>query len=94
MRKILLALLFVAFAVPVVAQQQYGRLEGAARDAQGLSLPGVSVTLSGEAIIGDQERHDGYRRLLPVPGAASGRLQHFVRTERFPDRRVRGKSAW
>ena len=52
MRKILLALLFATIAVPALAQQQYGRLEGAARDAQGLALPGVSVTLSGEAIIG------------------------------------------
>ena len=52
MRKILLALLFVTIAVPALAQQQYGRLEGAARDAQGLALPGVSVSLSGEGIIG------------------------------------------
>ena len=66
MRKTLLALLFVALAVPALAQQQYGRLEGAARDAQGLALPGVSVTLSGESIIGagtpDVDGSTGSRR--------------------------------
>ena len=70
MRKILLALLFVAFAVPALAQQQYGRLEGAARDAQGLALPGVSVTLSGEAIIGGRNATtdvDGSYRFQALP---------------------------
>ena len=70
MRKTLLALLFLAFAVPAVAQQQYGRLEGAARDAQGLALPGVSVTLSGEAIIGGRNATtdvDGSYRFQALP---------------------------
>ena len=70
MRKILLALLFLAFAVPAVGQQQYGRLEGAARDAQGLALPGVSVTLSGEAIIGGRNATtdvDGSYRFQALP---------------------------
>ena len=70
MRKILLALLFLAFALPAAAQQQYGRLEGAARDAQGLALPGVSVTLSGEAIIGGRNATtdvDGSYRFQALP---------------------------
>ena len=70
MRKIVLALLFVALAVPAAAQQQYGRLEGAARDAQGLALPGVSVTLSGEAIIGGRNATtdiDGSYRFQALP---------------------------
>ena len=70
MRKILLALLLLAFAVPAAAQQQYGRLEGAARDAQGLALPGVSVTLSGEAIIGGRNATtdvDGSYRFQALP---------------------------
>ncbi len=70
MRKILLALLFVAVAVPALAQQQYGRLEGAARDAQGLALPGVSVTLSGEAIIATRNATtdvDGSYRFPALP---------------------------
>ena len=69
MRKILLALLVVAFAVPALAQQG-GRLEGAARDAQGLALPGVSVTLSGEAIIGTRNATtdvDGSYRFQALP---------------------------
>ncbi len=70
MRKIVLALLFVTIAVPALAQQQYGRLEGAARDAQGLALPGVSVTLSGEAIIGGRNATtdvDGSYRFQALP---------------------------
>ena len=70
MRKTLLALLFVTIAVPALAQQQYGRLEGAARDAQGLALPGVSVTLSGEAIIGGRNATtdvDGSYRFQALP---------------------------
>ena len=74
MRKILLALLFVAFALPAAAQQQYGRLEGAARDAQGLALPGVSVTLTGEAIIGGRNATtdvDGSYRFQALPRATT-----------------------
>ncbi len=70
MRKTLLAFLFLAVAVPALAQQQYGRLEGAARDAQGLALPGVSVTLSGEAIIGSRNATtdvDGSYRFQALP---------------------------
>ena len=70
MRKTLLALLFLAFAVPAVAQQQYGRLEGAARDSQGLALPGVSVTLSGESIIAPRSATtdvDGSYRFQALP---------------------------
>ncbi len=70
MRKTFLAFLLVAFAVPALAQQQYGRLEGAARDAQGLALPGVSVTLSGEAIIGTRNATtdvDGSYRFQALP---------------------------
>ena len=70
MRKILFALLLLAFAVPATAQQQYGRLEGAARDAQGLALPGVSVSLTGEAIIGGRNATtdiDGSYRFQALP---------------------------
>ena len=70
MRKTLLALLFLTLAVPALAQQQYGRLEGAARDAQGLALPGVSVTLSGESIIGGRNATtdvDGSYRFQALP---------------------------
>ena len=70
MRKTLLAFLFLVVAVPAVAQQQYGRLEGAALDAQGLALPGVSVTLTGEAIIGTRNATtdvDGSYRFQALP---------------------------
>ena len=70
MRKLLLAGLFAGVAVAAFAQQQYGRLEGAARDAQGLALPGVTVTLSGEAIIGSRTATtdvDGSYRFQALP---------------------------
>ena len=70
MRKILLTSLLMAFAATAVAQQQYGRLEGAASDAQGLALPGVTVTLAGEAIIGTRVATtdvDGSYRFQALP---------------------------
>lgn len=42
-------LLVAAFAFP-----QAGRLEGVVRDAQGLVLPGVTVTLTGSAVMGQR----------------------------------------
>lgn len=70
MRKFLLTTLLMAFAATAVAQQQYGRLEGAALDAQGLALPGVTVTLAGEAIIGTRVATtdvDGSYRFQALP---------------------------
>jgi hypothetical protein len=50
------------FALPVLAlglssgvwAQTSGEIDGTVRDAQGLVLPGVTVTLSGEAVLGSQ----------------------------------------
>lgn len=70
MRKFFLTTLLMAFAATAVAQQQYGRLEGAALDAQGLALPGVTVTLAGEAIIGTRVATtdvDGSYRFQALP---------------------------
>ena len=50
-RKIILLALLVAWPVAALGQQQYGRLEGAASDAQGLVLPGVTVTLESEELV-------------------------------------------
>ncbi|HSF19879.1 MAG TPA: carboxypeptidase regulatory-like domain-containing protein [Vicinamibacteria bacterium] len=50
--------------------QSYGRLEGVVRDSQGLVLPGVSVTLTSEAIIGGRTATtdvDGSYRFLALP---------------------------
>ena len=70
MRRLFLSLLLLAFAAAAFAQQQYGRLEGAAQDAQGLALPGVTVTLAGEAIIGSRTATtdvDGSYRFQALP---------------------------
>lgn len=51
MKRIFLFTLLVSWPVSAFSQQLYGRLEGAARDAQGLALPGVTVTLESEELV-------------------------------------------
>ncbi len=51
MRKLILFTLLVAWPSAALSQQIYGRLEGAANDAQGLVLPGVTVTLTSDELV-------------------------------------------
>ncbi len=51
MRKLILFTLLVAWPSAALSQQIYGRLEGAASDAQGLVLPGVTVTLESDELV-------------------------------------------
>ena len=51
MRKLILFTLLLAWPASAFSQQIYGRLEGAANDAQGLVLPGVTVTLESEELV-------------------------------------------
>ena len=51
MRKLILFTLLVAWPTSALSQQIYGRLEGAASDAQGLVLPGVTVTLESAELV-------------------------------------------
>ena len=51
MRKLILFTLLVAWPTSALSQQIYGRLEGAANDAQGLVLPGVTVTLESAELV-------------------------------------------
>jgi hypothetical protein len=51
MRKLILFTLLVAWPSAALSQQIYGRLEGAAADAQGLVLPGVTVTLESAELV-------------------------------------------
>ena len=51
MRKLILFTLLVAWPSAALSQQIYGRLEGAASDAQGLVLPGVTVTLESVELV-------------------------------------------
>jgi hypothetical protein len=71
-RKILLislaCLLVASLAFPQA--QSYGRLEGVVRDSQGLVLPGVTVTLTGENVMGTRTATtdvDGSYRFLALP---------------------------
>ncbi len=74
MRRLLLALPVVAFGLASGAwAQTSGEIDGTIRDAQGLVLPGVTVTLRGEAVLGSQTAvslADGtYRFRALRPGA-------------------------
>ncbi len=51
MRKTILFSLLLAWPTAALSQQIYGRLEGAANDAQGLVLPGVTVTLESDELV-------------------------------------------
>ena len=51
MRKLILFTLLAAWPTSALSQQIYGRLEGAANDAQGLVLPGVTVTLESTELV-------------------------------------------
>src|SRR3954465_13355436 len=49
-----LVLLLLAFSMPASAQVEQGRLLGTAKDAQGGVLPGVTVTATSPALIGQR----------------------------------------
>ncbi len=51
MKKLILLSLLLAWPASALSQQIYGRLEGAANDAQGLVLPGVTVTLESAELV-------------------------------------------
>ena len=51
MRKLILFTLLLAWPASAFSQQIYGRLEGTANDAQGLVLPGVTVTLESVELV-------------------------------------------
>lgn len=51
MKKFFLFVLLLSWPASAFSQQIYGRLEGAASDAQGLVLPGVTVTLDSTELV-------------------------------------------
>ncbi len=54
-RRVLLLLPALLLVVaPAVTAQTVGSIEGTVKDAQGLVMPGVSVTLTGQAVMGEQ----------------------------------------
>ena len=72
-RTFLFVLLFAWLAAPAFSQQLYGRLEGAAQDAQGLVLPGVTVTLSSDELVTDRTATtdvDGSYRFAQLTGGS------------------------
>ena len=91
MRKLILFTLLVAWPSAALSQQIYGRLEGAANDAQGLVLPGVTVTLESDELVAPRSATtdvDGSYRFAQLVG---GQLQPDLRTRRLPDRCLRGR---
>src|ERR1700737_2973437 len=55
--------------------QSFGELVGKVADEQGAVLPGVSVTLSGPAVMGTQTTVTNERGLYRFPAVASGTYQ-------------------
>lgn len=51
MKRIFLFTLLVSWPVSAFSQQIYGRVEGTASDAQGLVLPGVTVTIESDQLV-------------------------------------------
>ena len=81
-----LCVTLLSIAAPTFAQEFRGRINGTVTDNTGAVLPGVTVTASSPALIQPQVQVTGARRRLPLPGAASGRLQHRLRADRLPER--------
>ncbi|MGH9336047.1 MAG: hypothetical protein ACRD21_20105, partial [Vicinamibacteria bacterium] len=56
MKKKLLSMLpaLLLSLVSLASAQTSGEIQGVVKDAQGLALPGVTVTLGGEAVLGEQ----------------------------------------
>lgn len=75
MRKFALVLVVLLFAVGVSAQVRYGSIEGTVKDDGGQALPGVTVTLSGEAMMGQRvavgDENGRFRFSLVPPGTYS-----------------------
>src|SRR5712691_5163551 len=71
--------LFVVLAIsgPVAAQtgQSFGEIVGKVVDQQDAALPGVTVTLSGPAVMGAQVAVTNARGLYRFPAVASGTYQ-------------------
>jgi outer membrane receptor protein involved in Fe transport len=66
----LLATLLLALATPLLAQRTTGAISGVAKDASGAILPGVTVSVTGENIVGSQTattNEQGYYRFLNLP---------------------------
>ena len=73
MRKLILFTLLVAWPSAALSQQIYGRLEGAANDAQGLVLPGVTVTLESAELVAPRSATtdvDGSYRFAQLVGGS------------------------
>jgi hypothetical protein len=69
-----LAFVLIAGLVPAAAQtgQMFGEIVGKVSDAQGGVLPGVTVTLSGPAVMGTQTATSSASGLYRFPGVNSG----------------------
>jgi carboxypeptidase family protein len=75
LRVLAASVILLAFGLaPAVAQtgQVFGELDGKVVDAQGAVLPGVTVTLSGPAIMGSQTAVTNERGLYRFPGVNTG----------------------
>jgi len=93
-RMFVLVCMAVLLGAPIASAQTTGSITGTVTDASGAVLPGVTVTLSGERLIGGQQTQvsdtDGtYRfdRLVPGTYGVKMELQGFRSVDR-PDVRI------
>ena len=80
-RQFVMLLMVLALAVPAVAQEQRGAIEGVVKDSSGGVLPGVTVEAKSAAGAVD-DRRDRFQGRLPVPG----RRSRQVHRDRHADR--------
>jgi hypothetical protein len=71
-RAILLGCVVALLATPAVAQVRYGSVEGVAKESTGAVLPGVTVTMAGENMMGERvavtDAEGRFRMVLIPPG--------------------------
>jgi uncharacterized protein (DUF2141 family) len=93
-RRILIASMAVLFSVQLAQAQTTGSITGTVTDASGAVLPGVTITLSGERLIGgpqtqvtDESGTYRFDRLVPGSYHVKFELQGFRTVDR-PDVRI------
>ena len=82
---VLACLLLLAGVVPALAQVSTGEIFGKATDGTGAVLPGVTVTLSGSALIQPQVADHHRKRRISIPAHPHRHLHGGVRAHRLQE---------